>query len=140
MSANVRGREPSYRENDGFGGERNAAEYCTVGTASRRRRRHPSDGSEFYPGGGAGSPPRESISKQGGGISRRNRNSVYSAEDVEILSGGYSLDDNQESVFRKFVDLLVDFDSCRAADILRDAFREAQLASGLHDFTGCEAD
>ena len=59
---------------------------------------------------------------------------------MEILSGGYNLDDNQESVFREFVALLVDFDSSSAADILRDAFHEAQLASGLHNFTGCGPD
>lgn len=144
MSADVRGREPSTRESDGCCvGERNAAEYRTVGAASSRRRRHPSDGSDYYPGGDEeGNVPRKSGVKRGGGSSHRyiNSNSVYSAEDMDILSGGYSLDDNQQSAFRKFVALLVDFDSFNAAVILRDAFREAQLASGLHDFTGCGAD
>ena len=139
MSANVRGREPSQGQSDGWGGERDAADY-TVGEASGRRRRHPSDGSEFYPGGGGGNIPRENVENLRGGLTRRNRDGVFSAEDMEILSGGYSLDDSQEAVFRKFVLLLVDFDSYSAADILRDAFCEAQLASGLHNFTGCLAD
>lgn len=136
MSANVHGREPSDRDSDGFVGERNAADLC-AGAASGRRRRRPSDGPEFSLGGGDNLPP-ERIAKRGG-VTRR-RNSVYSAEDMKILSGEYKLDDNQESVYRKFVTMLVDFDSCSAADILRDAFREAQLANGLHSFTGCDAD
>lgn len=137
MSANVRGREPTRGESDGWGDERNAAEYCIVDTASRQRRRHSSDGSEFYPGGGGGNIPRDNVEKLGEGLTHRNGNGVFSVEDIEILSGGYSLDDSQEAVFRKFVLLLVDFDSCSAADILRDAFCEAQQASGLHNFTGC---
>lgn len=136
MSANVRGRDASDGYSDGFVGERNAADLCG-GAASGRRRRRPSDRSEFCPGRGE-SLLRENVAKRGGVVHRRN--SIYSPEDREILDGGYKLDDNQESVFRKFVTMLVDFDSCIAADILRDAFREAQLANGLHNFTGCDAD
>lgn len=54
-----------------------------------------------------------------------------------IAEGTYMLDETQETTFRAFVAMLVNFDTCSAVRILDDAFLEAQLASGLQDFTGC---
>lgn len=57
-----------------------------------------------------------------------------------IAEGTYMLDETQETTFRAFVAMLVDFDTFSAVRILDDAFLEAQLASGLQDFTGCGDD
>lgn len=54
-----------------------------------------------------------------------------------IAEGTYMLDETQETTFRAFVAMLVDFDTFSAIRILDDAFLEAHLASGLQDFSGC---
>lgn len=79
----------------------------------------------------------------GGGVDVANRGEsgiFYSPEEVDILAGGYRLNKRQESTFRDFVAMLVDFDACSVVHILDDAFREAQLATGLQDYTGYGAD
>lgn len=92
---------------------------------------------------GGGNLAREKNKQAGGGTGNNNRGSSRSAcfvEEREILAGGYRLNDEQESTFREFVTMLVDFDTCSTVQILDDVFREAQLATGLQDFTGCGSD
>lgn len=60
-----------------------------------------------------------------------------SLEEKELVQGGYTLDEEQRKVVRSFIQILVGFDTCSMMSIIDDAFREAQSATGLQDFTGC---
>lgn len=61
---------------------------------------------------------------------------IFSDGDKSILNGQYQLNEQQESTFQQFVSMLVDFDTWSGVRIANDAFREAQLATSLRDFTG----
>lgn len=69
-------------------------------------------------------------------VLNHGKGGMYSAKEMEIIAGSYKLSKRQESTFREFVAMLVDFDACSVVHILDNAFREAQLATGLQDFTG----
>lgn len=130
-SANVRGREVYNGKGDIIDDiRRNDAR--RLGVASRRRRLN--DDSRSV-GGGGNFPREDNAAKTDCTI---HDNGVYSLEERDIMNGAYKLDEKQESTFRDFVAMLVDFDTCRAVNIINDAFRQAQLATGLQDFTGCE--
>lgn len=89
---------------------------------------------------GGGGLLRRKITNRVGSTNNNNDSAACSVEEREILAGGYRLNSRQEATFREFVAMLVDFDTCSTVHILDDAFREAQLATGLQDFTGCGAD
>lgn len=147
-SANVRGR---------------AEVYTGVGTSTTTRRDETNrlttfaanwrggsgvDGvSDFYTGSsvGVGDLLRREATSRRGSTNINNDNSgknsgAFSVEEREILAGGYRLNSRQAATLRDFVAMLVDFDTCSTVHILDDVFREAQLATGLQDFTGCGAD
>ncbi|CAN0571813.1 unnamed protein product, partial [Ectocarpus sp. 12 AP-2014] len=108
--------------------------------------RGPAEDNASYSAGvseGGGNLKREKNKQVWGETGNNNRGSsrsAYSVEEREILAGDYRLNDEQESTFREFVTMLVDFDTCSTVQILDDVFREAQLATGLQDFTGCGSD
>lgn len=147
-SANVRGRGEAYA---GSGSStttrRDEAARFTAFAANGRRGSRAGGMLDYHAcssvGGGGGLLRRNTT--DGGGSTNNVDNSgtnsgAYSVEEREILAGGYRLNSRQEATFREFVAMLVDFDTCSTVNILDDVFREAQLATGLQDFTGCGAD
>lgn len=130
-SADVRRRDSAY-DNIGNG-------YTTSRGDTITQRVPGVDGTSGYSAPGCSS--RDSGSRTSGGDKGRSNqgrgSGAFSTEEREILAGGYRLNASQESTFRDFVAMLVDFDTCSMVRILDDVFRETQLATGLQDFTGC---
>ncbi|CAM9299335.1 unnamed protein product, partial [Discosporangium mesarthrocarpum] len=60
-----------------------------------------------------------------------------SKEELDILKGTYTLNEEQDLTYRRFTRMLIDFDTCTMIRILEDAFQDAQDATMLADFTGC---
>lgn len=150
-SANVRGRGEAYARGSGSSTtttRRDETTHFTAFAANERLGSRAGDASDYHAcssvGGGGGFLRRNTTN--GGGSTTTNKDNsgknsgAYSVEEREILSGGYRLNSRQEATFREFVAMLVDFDTCSTVNILDDVFREAQLATGLQDFTGCGAD
>ena len=143
-SANERGRDVAY---GGGGGGSSGASRCGNPSGARdseveqrRARFNSACGGVVGFSDGLEEGQHTGQGRKTGENSCGKRSSVYSTEEKEILAGGYRLTDRQEATFREFVAMLVDFDTCSTVCILGDAFREAQLATGLHNFTGCGAD
>jgi len=148
-SANERGRHLAYGGGGGGGcggslsgcGDTSARRDTEVGRIPQRRGR---DGGALGGVGDLSGGPQGRQDKGNGEDhgenNRGERSTAYSIEEREILAGEYRLSDRQEAIFREFVAMLVDFDTCSTVSILDDVFREAQLATGLHNFTGCGAD
>lgn len=99
------------------------------GTPGRRENDEPPR--KTYRGG----LPSDDVAKNGA-----SSNGDLSVEEREIVNGGYTLDCEQKAAFGTFVDMLVNFDTCTMLNIIDDAFREAQSATSLQDFTGCGHD
>lgn len=143
-SANVRGRGEAYAG----GGRRDETNSFATLAANGRRGSGADAMSDYHAcssvDGSGGGLLRRKITNRGGSTSSNNncgKNSdAFSVEEREILAGGYRLNSRQEATFREFVTMLVDFDTCSTVHILDDVFREAQLATGLQEFTGCGAD
>lgn len=76
----------------------------------------------------------------GGGVTNRGSSRQLSMEERDVLDAEYVLDEEQKTVVGSFVDMLTSFDTCSMISIIEDTFREAQSATGLHDFTGCGDD
>lgn len=130
-SANVRGRET---HNGGTrhssGGEPNDLRYVDGATIRRPR---PSGDEPGNTSGGMDSA-RGGFARRGNGNGGSN---TFSPDEIRIITGEYQLDQKQEATYRAFVSMLVDFDTCIAFRVIDDAFREAMVATGLQDFTGC---
>ena len=131
-SANARGRNIYGKHNgDDYGGMRNNLGWFQEGATSTRR---------GTSSGERDDRPGEGYRRRFYGHRRKSGGSGgvlhQSQEERNIAEGTYTLDETQKATFRTFVAMLVDFDTCIAAQILDDAFIEAQLASGLQDFTG----
>lgn len=128
-SATVRGRDFYTRNGNDIIREGNDTS-CVVGAMNKRQ--HSSIDCNNLNGGVAFQ--RQSCGRQGGTLSCEG---AYSQEEMEIIEGKYRLDGKQESIFREFVAMLVNFDTCAVVNIIDDAFREVQMVSGLENFTGC---
>lgn len=159
-SANVRGREAgnttaddvgSSSGGDGRGGceRKRDTRLCptddTVRGGIRRSSCYPSNNNVGGRGGGDNSIPRiTTVTRHHHGSSlvesSSNGNTGYLPEERQIIDGDYTLNDKQETAFRTFVTMLADFDTSSAVRIVEDTFREAQVATGLQDFTGCGED
>lgn len=63
-----------------------------------------------------------------------------STEGRDDLDTDYVLDEEQRTVFDAFVDMLTKFDTCSMVAIIDNSFREAQLTTGLQNFSGCGDD
>lgn len=80
---------------------------------------------------------------QAGGLSYfptgtvRGGDASPSAGEDNILDREYRLNAIQQATFRAFVEMLTTFDTYSMIHVVDDAFREAQRATGLQDFTGC---
>jgi hypothetical protein len=66
----------------------------------------------------------------------RTAQTALTLDEQERLNRGYDLSSEESSVYKQFVTFLSSKDPMLQIHILEDAFRDAQLASGLHDYTG----
>lgn len=157
-SANVRGREAGNTTaddvgssgGDGRGGceRKRDTRLCptddTVKGEMRRSSGYPSNNNVGGRGGGGSGIPRiTTVTRHHGSSlveSSSNSNTGYLSEEQQIIDEAYTLNDKQETAFRTFVAMLADFDTSSAVKIVEDTFREAQVATGLQDFTGCGED
>eukprot|EP00953_Heterococcus_sp_UTEX-ZZ885_P021611 12053-Heterococcus_DN1.PRE.1 len=66
----------------------------------------------------------------------RTAQTALTRDEQERLQRGYDLSTEESSKYKQFIDFLSSRDPMLQIHILEDAFRDAQIASGLHDYTG----
>jgi hypothetical protein len=66
----------------------------------------------------------------------RTAQTALTRDEQERLNRGYDLSSEESSIYKQFIAFLSSKDPMLQIHILEDAFRDAQIASGLHDYTG----
>jgi hypothetical protein len=66
----------------------------------------------------------------------RTAQTALTRDEQERLNRGYDLSSEENSIYKQFIAFLSSKDPMLQIHILEDAFRDAQIASGLHDYTG----